>query len=108
MMLVRPCEIEPPVEPCRHRILGDLHVDVDVGVADPLQKHHLTHGVGDIVHFHHRLGHAREARELVDHALDVVDLADDGVGALREDGGILFDGGGDICGAAARPRAGSG
>ena len=31
-----------------------------------------------------RLRHAGEGRELVDHALDVVDLADDRVGALVE------------------------
>ena len=38
--------------------------------------------------------HAREGRELVDHAADVADLADDRVGALREDFGI----GGDLAG----------
>ena len=76
---------QPAVEARRHRVFGDLDVDVDVGIADPLQEHHLPHGVGDVLGRHHRLRHAREARELVDHALDVVDLAHDRVGALLED-----------------------
>ena len=82
---------QPPVEPRRHRVLGDLDLDVDVGIADPLQEDDLPHRVGDVLRRHHRLRHAGEAGELVDHAADVVDLAHDGVGALLEHGAILDD-----------------
>ena len=82
---------QPAIEPRRHRVLGDLDVDVDVGIADALQEHNLAHRVGDVLAADHRLRHARELRELVDHALDVVDLADDGVGALLEHRRILGD-----------------
>ena len=37
------------------------------------------------------LGMRANCRELVDHALDVVDLAHDGVGALVEDGRVFLD-----------------
>ena len=40
---------------------------------------------------HHGLRHAGEGRELVDHAADVADLADDGLRALLEDLGIGRD-----------------
>ena len=40
----------------------------------------------------HRLRHAGKGGELIDHAADVADMADDGVGALREGLGI----GGDL------------
>ena len=75
---------QPAVEARRHRVLGDLGLDVDVGMADAHQEHGLAHGVGDVLGGDHRLGHARESGELVDHAVDVVDLAHDGVGALLE------------------------
>ena len=57
-----------------------------------MQEHHLAHRVGDVLGRDHRLRHARELRELVDHALDVVDLAHDRVGALIEHGRIVGDG----------------
>ena len=53
-------------------------------VPDPHQEDHLAHRVGDVLGCDHGLRHARELRELVDHPLDIVDLADDGVGALLE------------------------
>ena len=88
------------VELRRHRILGELDLDVDVGIADPLQEHHLAHRVGDVLGRHHRLRHAGEARELVDHAPDVVDLAHDRVGALLEHRAVVGD---DLAVFAAQP-----
>jgi len=40
---------QAPVEPGRHRILRQLELDIDVGMADPQQEHHLAHRVGHIV-----------------------------------------------------------
>ena len=79
------------VESRRHRVLLDVGLDVDVGVADPHQEHDLAHGIGGILALDHGFWHAGELRELVDHAPDVVDLAHDCVGALVEDGSILGD-----------------
>src|SRR5271156_4206827 len=75
-----------PIEARRHAFGRELDVDVDVGMADAEQEHRLAHRLGDVLVFHDGLRHPGKARELVDHALDVVDLADDGVGALHEDG----------------------
>ncbi len=77
------------VELRRHRVLGDIEIDVDVGIADPHEEYRLTHGVGDVVGPDHRFRHAGETREFVDHALDVVDLTHDRVGALLEDRAVL-------------------
>ena len=64
-----------------------LHVelDVDVGGGDALQHGGLAHDGGQILRLRHGLGHAGEGGELIHHAADVADLADDGVGALVED-----------------------
>ncbi len=51
----------------------------------------MPHRVGGILRCDHRLRHAGEAREFVDHPADVVDLAHDRVGALFEDRPILRD-----------------
>ena len=59
------------------------------GWRDAQQEHHLAHGIGDVIVGDDGFGHAGEARELVDHALDIVDLAHDGFGALLEHGRIL-------------------
>jgi hypothetical protein len=53
-----------------------------------------------------RRRHARESRELVDHAADVADLPDDRVGALLEGLGIRRDLASGICASGARPKAG--
>ena len=82
---------QAPVEPRRHRILGNIDVDIDFRIADAHQEHGLPNGIGHIFRGDHRLRHARKARELVDHAPDVVDLANDGVGALLEYGAVLAD-----------------
>ena len=57
---------------------------------------------------HLRLRHAGERGELVDHALDVADLAHDRVGELLEGLAVLDDAGAVLALEAARPRAGSG
>src|SRR5664280_3582674 len=82
---------QAPVEPRRHRILGDIGIDFDFRIADAHQEHGLSYGVGHILGGDHRLRHAREARELVDHPPYVVDLAHDGVRALLEYGAVFAD-----------------
>ncbi len=85
---------QPPVELGAERILLELGLDIDLGMGDLHQEHCLPHRVDDVLAFHHGLGHPGKARELVDHAPDVVDLAHDGVGALLED--LLVLGLGDV------------
>src|SRR5262249_48480332 len=82
---------KPAIEARRHRVFGNLNLDIDIGVAYPLHERYLAHGVADIVDRHHRLRHPRKARELVDHASDIVDLAYDRIGALFEYATILDD-----------------
>ena len=60
-------------------------------MADAHEEYGLAHGVGNVFGGDHRLGHAGKAGEFVDHALDVVDLAHDRVGALVENGAVLAD-----------------
>src|SRR4029077_15193515 len=74
-----------------HRVLGDLDLDIDIGIADALQKYDLADCIGHVLGRHHGLGHARKAREFVHHAFDIVDLADDGVGTLLEDAPVILD-----------------
>ncbi len=72
------------VEVGHDRRLRQPLLEIDVGAAHPHEEHRLTHAVGEVVARRPRLRHAGERGELVDHALDVVDLADDRVGALVE------------------------
>ena len=55
------------------------------------QEHGLADDLAHVVHLHHRFRHAREGGELIHHAPDVGDLADNRVGALLEDITILGD-----------------
>ena len=91
MMLVSACEISRRSKRAGIGFGGEFDLEIDVGMADAQQEHDLTHGLGDVLVGDHGLRHAGKARELVDHALDVVDLAHDGVGALLEYGRILGD-----------------
>ena len=63
----------------------------DVGAADLDQERGFAQRLAQVHHLHVRLRHAGEGRELVDHAADIGDLADDRVGALVEDLAILGD-----------------
>ena len=90
-MLVSAWRDQPPVELRRHLLGFGLELDVDVRIADALQEDDLPRRIGDVLGGHHRLRHAGEARELVHHALDVVDLAHDRVGALLEHRFVLGD-----------------
>ena len=56
-----------------------------------IRKSDLPDAFAEIVPLGPRLGHAREGGEFVDHALDVVDLPHDRVGALIEDVAVLRD-----------------
>src|SRR5580704_8398927 len=69
-------------------------------MSDAEQEHGLTYGVGQILVAHNRLWHSRKARELVDHAFDVIDLSHDGVGALLENSVAFGD---DVAVFAAQP-----
>ena len=60
-------------------------------MADLHQEHRLPHGVGDVLAFHDRLWHPREAREFINHPPDVVDLPHDSVGTLLEDALVFGD-----------------
>ena len=66
--------------------------NVDVGAAD-LDAGTTPRAAASrrSIGLHLRLRHAGEGRELVDHAADVADLADDRVGALVEDLAVLGD-----------------
>ncbi len=85
---------QPAIEPRRHRAVGDRRPRSRCRDGRPASGTRPGAPVGEVVVADHRLGHAREGGELVDHALDVVDLADDRVGALVEDLAVLGD---DAC-----------
>jgi len=72
-----------------------------------LHERDLAHRVGDIIHHHHGLRHPGEARELIDHASDIVDLTYDRIGALLEYAAILVSMC-RTCGAGARPKLNGG
>ena len=82
---------QPPIKCAPACSRRQFDVEIDVGMADAHQEHHLAHRFGHVLVGDDRLRHAGKARELVDHALDVVDLAHDGVGALLEHGGVFDD-----------------
>jgi hypothetical protein len=63
----------------------------DIGIADALQEYDLADCIGHVLGSHHRLRHARKAREFIDHAFDIIYLPDDGVGALLEDAPVILD-----------------
>ena len=51
----------------------------------------MAHGIGHLLVRHYGLGRPSKAREFVDHAPDIVDLAHDRVSALRKNAVILAD-----------------
>jgi len=51
----------------------------------------LAHHVCHIFGAHHGLGHAGELGEFIDHPLDVIDLANDRVCALKKIASIILD-----------------
>ena len=63
---------------------GNFRAPLDLRPRAPLQNQRLARHPPDILRLDHRLRHAREGRELVDHAADIADMADDRVSALRE------------------------
>src|ERR1700730_10900180 len=75
----------------RHRMLRPGRDVADLRIAVALQEQRLLAEFLGILRLHRRARHAGERRELVDHAADVADLADDGVGADREGLRILLD-----------------
>ena len=83
---------QPSVGQRHHRLVRKVELESDLGPAHLEQEHGLAHDLAHVVPLHHRLRHAGEGRELVDHAADIRHLADDGVGALVEHLAILGDG----------------
>ena len=59
------------------------------GWLDLLQEHRFAHDGVQVAGLHDRLRHPREAGELVHHPADIVNLTDDGLGALIEDLAVL-------------------
>ena len=78
------------IEPHDHRVVGQTILESDLGVSDPHQEQHASQAFGQIVLLEQGFRHTGEGRELVDHALDIVDLANDRIRALIED--LLVDG----------------
>ena len=76
---------EPAVEFGPDRLGRQFVLERDVGAADAGEEQGLAHAIGEIVARQPGPRHAGEIGELVDHALDVVDLPDDRVRALVED-----------------------
>ena len=64
-------------------------IDIDFRIADTHQEYRLPNRIGDIFIGEHRFRHSREMREFVDHPSYVIDLPDDGIGALFENGTVL-------------------
>src|SRR5438105_7484215 len=79
------------VEGALERLVAEIALEGNVGAADFHQERRLAQRFAQIDDFHLWLRHAGEGRELVDHAADVLDLADDGIGALIEDLAVLGD-----------------
>src|SRR5882672_2476535 len=75
----------------RHRMIRQGRDIADLRVAVALEKQRLLAEFLGVLGLHRRAWHAGERRELVDHAADVADLADDRVGANRESLRIVLD-----------------
>ena len=82
---------QPAVEGSHQRLGAEIALEGDVGAADLDQERGFAQRLAQIHHLHVRLRHARKGRELVDHAADIRDLADDRVGALVEHLAVLGD-----------------
>src|SRR5579872_321139 len=75
---------EPAIAGSDRSPFGDLGAPVDLWARGLLQHQHFPCDTANILEFDDRLRHAREGRELIHHAADIADMADDGVGALLE------------------------
>ena len=82
---------QPPVAADDDRLLADFGFECHVGARHLAIEHGAAHQFADVVVLHFRLRRAREGGKLVDHARDVADLTDDGVGAAIEHLPILGD-----------------
>ena len=81
----------PAVAGHHRSAFGNAGYPVDAGPRGLLQNQRFTGDAADILRFDHRLRHAGEGREFIDHAADIADVADDRVGTLREGIGIGLD-----------------
>ena len=61
-----------------------VDAEVDAGMRDLVEEQRGAGDVMDILLAEHRLGHAREVGEFVDHSAEVADLPDDRVGQAPE------------------------
>ena len=71
--------------------VGNVGLEGNLGIAVAFKEHRLAADFGDILRPHGRLRHAREGREVVDHAPYVLDLTDDGLGTHGKGFGIALD-----------------
>ena len=77
---------EAAIEISENRRLRQPLLEIDVRTANPHQEDRLAHAIGQVVTRRAGFRHPRKRGKFVDHTFDVVDLADDGVGALVENG----------------------
>ena len=82
---------QPAVERPHQRLGPETALEGDIGAADLEQERGFAQRLAQIHHLHVRLRHAGEGREFIDHAADIVDLADDRVGALVEHFAVFGD-----------------
>ena len=75
---------EPAIEIRKHGLVRQLLLEINVPTPDPHQEDRLTDAIGQIVAGRASFRHLRKRRKFVDHPFDVVDLADNRVGALVE------------------------
>ena len=71
--------------------LGKVEGEYHRGMAVAFEEYRVAANLGEVLGLQRRLRHTGERRELVDHASDVLDLADDGLGAGGEDLGLGLD-----------------
>ena len=71
---VTACEMSLRSKRVRTGAIGDRKFEIDVLVAFAEKNRRLLHGEPQILVRHDRLRHARERRELIDHALDLTGL----------------------------------
>ena len=70
---------------------GRVDAEVDARVRDLMEEQGGAGNVMDILLAEHRLGHAREVGEFVDHSAEVADLPDDRVGQPPERFRVGYD-----------------
>ena len=71
---------EPRIATNGHGMRWKNRLEGNLGMSSALQKHRLMHDLDQVLRFEDRRRHPSERREFVDHAADVADVPDDGIG----------------------------